>query len=150
MTKLSDGELVELFLSSLRDQEVVGWKRIEEVTGIPRNTYYRLEKRETVRLNHATRARLESWLESIGVLRSGVVVPTGDPVDELIRALSHPAVRGFLGSLSASDRVAAAMAYADARKFTPEQKARIHRWAADELAHVDYPEPETATTHHSR
>lgn len=153
MTKPSDSDLVALFLRTLRTQEVSGWRRIEEVTGVPRNTYYRMERGETTRLNLSTRAKIEHWLGLVGALEGGVVVPVGDPVDELIRALSHPAVRGFLGALGPSDRVHAALAYAEARGFTPEQKARIHRWAANELAILkvdDSPTTEPAISHNSR
>lgn len=146
MPKLSDAELVDLFLRVLRDREVYGHQNVSAATGVPRNTYYRMERGETQRLNYTTRGKMESYLESVDALTPEGDIIGIDPVDELVRALSHPAVRGFLGTLSANDRVNAALAYAEARKFTEQQKARIFRWASHELS--PQADESTSASHH--
>ena len=147
-TRLSDAQLMDLFLATLREAEVSGHRRVFEVTGVPRNTYYRMERGEAQRLNFETRGKMERYLVDRGAISLEGEVIGVDVVDELIRALSHPAVRGFLGNLSAQDRIKAALAYADARDFTEAQRARVYRWAAQELGAGDAAESEAATAHH--
>lgn len=133
-SNISDAALADLFLRVLREKEVLGHQKVLQATGVPRNTYYRMERGESKRLNFETRGRIEAWLKRVGAISDTGEVIGVDPVEELIRALSHPAVRGFLGSLSAQDRINAALAYADARGFDKEEKARLYRWAANEMA----------------
>lgn len=62
MTRLSDADLIDVFLSALRERHVDGHRRVEEETGVPRNTYYRMQRGEAKRLNHATRNRIQRFL----------------------------------------------------------------------------------------
>jgi hypothetical protein len=148
---LPDAELIDLFLTVLREQKVEGYRRVLEVTGVPRNTYYRMERGTAKRLNFETRGRMERYLMEVGALSADGDVIGVDVVEELIKALSHPAVRGFLGKLSANDRVNAALAYAAARNFSEQQKARIYRWAANEyeLAVAENDEEQVPAASHS-
>ena len=77
------------------------------------------------RLRGKTRETIYQWCEKRGLLGPPVI----DPADELILAMRHPAVQGFMGPATVNDKIAAMFAFAGVQGFNDEQMMKVRQEA---------------------